>query len=165
MNFIKKLLQMTYTREVFILFIAIIAMFCIHQTSVLFLAKIILDLSVTGLSGSFAFAHLENGKKNNKGFRSFLIFLSFAIILFSICGLIATIPGYLLDEESSYTKHYVYQPIQIVKDSNEIRVIGKTQILRSDKISDYISKDLKICKDERYSAVMIRLSDNVYICK
>jgi hypothetical protein len=166
MKLIKKLLKMTYTREVLLLFIVSIAVFSIYQTSWLTVSKILLTALITGIFGSFAFNHLDDGRSHhNKRFHNFLLSLFFAIILFSICVLISFGIGYFMDEQPSYTNHYVYPPIQIVKDSNEVRVIGKTQIFRSVKITDYLSNDLKICKDERYSTGRIRLSDSLYICK
>lgn len=170
MKFIKKLLNFTYTREVILLIIAYTVIYAIHQTPWLLKSKFILDTIVLIISGGFAFSHLTDlsNKSNSKRrdeYNSGLLSISFATILFSIVALIALSAGYFLDVEESYTKHYMYQPIQIVKDNNEVQVIGKTQILRSSKISDYLSNDLKICKDEQYSAARIRLSDNVYICK
>lgn len=168
MSFIKKLLKMKYIREVILFSIAFIAIFSIHQfANELMIVKLVNDFSITFILSIFAFAHLEKETRYyycNK-VHSFLIGLSFAIIIFSLVGLIACCVSYGVDAQLAYTKHYIYQPRQIIKDSNEVIVIGKNVILKSDKISDYLSNDLKICKDERYSTAKIRLSDKVYICK
>jgi hypothetical protein len=167
MSFIKKLMNMKYTREVILFGIAVIAIFGIHQSNELMIVKIIFDFGITFTLGILMFAHLE--KETSYYYcntvLSFLTGLSFAIIVFSICGLIPCCVSYAVDAQLVYTKHYIYQPRKIIKDSNEVTVIGKNIILKSDKISDYLSNDLKICKDERYSTAKIRLSDIVYICK
>ena len=168
MSFIKKLLKIKYIREVILFSIAFIAIFSIHQfANELMIVKLVNDFSITFILSIFAFAHLEKETRYyycNK-VHSFLIGLSFAIIIFSVVGLISCCISYGVDAQLAYTKHYIYQPRQIIKDSNEVSVIGKNVILKSDKISDYLSNDLKICKDERYSTAKIRLSDKVYICK
>ena len=168
MSFIKKLLKMKYIREVILFSIAFIAIFSIHRfANELMIVKLVNDFSITFILSIFAFAHLEKETRYyycNK-VHSFLTGLSFAIIIFSVCGLIPCCVSYSVDAQLAYTKHYIYQPRQIIKDSNEVSVIGKNIILKSDKISDYLSNDLKICKDERYSTAKIRLSDKVYICK
>ena len=167
MSFIKKLLKMKYIREVILFSIAFIAIFSIHRfANELMIGKLVCDFSITFILSIFAFVHLE---KETRYYyykvHSFLIGLSFAIIIFSVVGLISCCISYGVDAQLAYTKHYIYQPRQIIKDSNEVIVIGKNIILKSDKISDYLSNDLKICKDERYSTAKIRLSDKVYICK
>lgn len=166
MKLIKKLLNMIYTREVITLFIVFIAIFGIHQTSWLFIAKVMLDVIIMFISSLFVFIHVEYklyGYKNR--FANAISGISFFIWLLSIGVLLSISCVYFMDAQPSYTKHYVYTPVSVIKDSNEVSVIGKTQILKSDKISDYLSNDLKICKDEQYSAAKIRLSDKVYICK
>ena len=166
MKLIKKLLNMIYTREVITLFIVFIAIFGIHQTSWLFIAKVMLDVIIMFISSLIVFIHVEYklyGYKN--GVANAISGISFFIWLLSIGGLLSISCMYFMDAQPSYTKHYVYTPVSVIKDSNEVSVIGKTQILKSDKISDYLSNDLKICKDELYSAAKIRLSDKVYICK
>ena len=166
MKLIKKLLNMIYTREVITLFIVFIAIFGIHQTSWLFIAKVMLDVIIMFISSLFVFIHVEYklyGYKNR--FANAISGISFFIWLLSIGVLLSISCVYFMDAQPSYTKHYVYTPVSVIKDSNEVSVIGKTQILKSDKISDYLSNDLKICKDELYSAAKIRLSDKVYICK
>lgn len=65
----------------------------------------------------------------------------------------------------SYTKLYKYTPISVIKDSTQVTLVGKTQMLTSVKIYDYLSNDLKICKEERYNVLKIRLTDKLYICK
>lgn len=166
MSFIKKVLKMKYIREVILFSIAFIAIFSIHQfANELMIVKLVNDFSITFILSIFAFAHLEKETKYCNKVHSFLTGLSFAIIIFSVCGLIPCCVSYSVDAQLAYTKHYIYQPRQIIKDSNEVSVIGKNIILKSDKISDYLSNDLKICKDERYSTAKIRLSDKVYICK
>ena len=166
MKLIKKLLNMIYTREVITLFIVFIAIFGIHQTSWLFIAKVMLDVIIMFISSLFVFIHVEYklyGYKNR--FANAISGISFFIWLLSIGVLLSISCVYFMDAQPSYTKLYVYTPVSVIKDSNEVSVIGKTQILKSDKISDYLSNDLKICKDELYSAAKIRLSDKVYICK
>ena len=166
MKLIKKLLNMIYTREVITLFIVFIAIFGIHQTSWLFISKVMLDVIIMFISSLIVFIHVEYklyGYKN--GVANAISGVSFFIWLLSIGGLLSISCMYFMDAQPSYTKHYVYTPVSVIKDSNEVSVIGKTQILKSDKISDYLSNDLKICKDELYSAAKIRLSDKVYICK
>ena len=166
MKLIKKLLNMIYTREVITLFIVFIAIFGIHQTSWLFIAKVMLDVIIMFISSLIVFIHVEYklyGYKN--GVANAISGISFFIWLLSIGVLLSISCVYFMDTQPSYTKHYVYTPVSVIKDSNEVSVIGKTQILKSDKISDYLSNDLKICKDELYSAAKIRLSDKVYICK
>lgn len=166
MKLIKKLLNMIYTREVITLFIVFIAIFGIHQTSWLFIAKVMLDVIIMFISSLIVFIHVEYklyGYKN--GVANAISGVSFFIWLLSIGVLLSISCMYFMDAQPSYTKHYVYTPVSVIKDSNEVSVIGKTQILKSDKISDYLSNDLKICKDELYSAAKIRLSDKVYICK
>ena len=166
MKLIKKLLNMIYTREVITLFIVFIAIFGIHQTSWLFIAKVMLDVIIMFISSLIVFIHVEYklyGYKNR--FANAISGVSFFIWLLSIGVLLSISCMYFMDAQPSYTKHYVYTPVSVIKDSNEVSVIGKTQILKSDKISDYLSNDLKICKDELYSAAKIRLSDKVYICK
>ena len=166
MKLIKKLLNMIYTREVITLFIVFIAIFGIHQTSWLFIAKVMLDVIIMFISSLIVFIHVEYklyGYKN--GVANAISGVSFFIWLLSIGVLLSISCVYFMDAQPSYTKHYVYTPVSVIKDSNEVSVIGKTQILKSDKISDYLSNDLKICKDELYSAAKIRLSDKVYICK
>ena len=166
MKLIKKLLNMIYTREVITLFIVFIAIFGIHQTSWLFIAKVMLDVIIMFISSLIVFIHVEYklyGYKN--GVANAISGISFVICLLSIGVLLSISCMYFMDTQPSYTKHYVYTPVSVIKDSNEVSVIGKTQILKSDKISDYLSNDLKICKDELYSAAKIRLSDKVYICK
>ena len=156
---------MKYIREVILFCIAIITIFAIHQSNELTIVKLVWDFGITFILGILAFSHLEKQTKYCNKVHSFLTGLSFAIILFSVCGLIPCCASYGVDAQLAYTKHYIYQPRQIIKDSNEVSVIGKNVILKSDKISDYLSNDLKICKDERYSTAKIRLSDKVYICK
>lgn len=166
MKLIKKLLNMIYTREVITLFIVFIAIFGIHQTSWLFIAKVMLDVIIMFISSLIVFIHVEYklyGYKN--GVANAISGVSFFIWLLSIGVLLSISCMYFMDAQPSYTKHYVYTPVSVIKDSNEVSVIGKTQILKSDKISDYLSNDLKICKDEQYSAAKIRLSDKIYICK
>lgn len=166
MKLIKKLLNMIYTREVITLFIVFIAIFGIQQTSWLFIAKVMLDVIIMFISSLIVFIHVEYklyGYKN--GVANAISGVSFFIWLLSIGVLLSISCMYFMDAQPSYTKHYVYTPVSVIKDSNEVSVIGKTQILKSDKISDYLSNDLKICKDELYSAAKIRLSDKVYICK
>lgn len=166
MKLIKKLLNMIYTREVITLFIVFIAIFGIHQTSWLFISKVMLDVIIMFISSLIVFIHVEYklyGYKN--GVANAISGVSFFIWLLSIGVLLSISCMYFMDAQPSYTKHYVYTPVSVIKDSNEVSVIGKTQILKSDKISDYLSNDLKICKDERYSTAKIRLSDKVYICK
>ena len=166
MKLIKKLLNMIYTREVITLFIVFIAIFGIHQTSWLFIAKVMLDVIIMFISSLFVFIHVEYklyGYKNR--FANAISGISFFIWLLSIGVLLSISCVYFMDAQPSYTKHYVYTPVSVIKDSNEVSVIGKNIILKSDKISDYLSNDLKICKDEQYSAAKIRLSDKVYICK
>ena len=166
MKLIKKLLNMIYTREVITLFIVFIAIFGIHQTSWLFISKVMLDVIIMFISSLIVFIHVEYklyGYKN--GVANAISVISFFIWLLSIGVLLSISCMYFMDTQPSYTKHYVYTPVSVIKDSNEVSVIGKTQILKSDKISDYLSNDLKICKDELYSAAKIRLSDKVYICK
>ena len=166
MKLIKKLLNMIYTREVITLFIVFIAIFGIHQTSWLFIAKVMLDVIIMFISSLIVFIHVEYklyGYKNR--FANAISGVSFFIWLLSIGVLLSISCMYFMDAQPSYTKHYVYTPVSVIKDSNEVSVIGKNIILKSDKISDYLSNDLKICKDELYSAAKIRLSDKVYICK
>ena len=166
MKLIKKLLNMIYTREVITLFIVFIAIFGIHQTSWLFIAKVMLDVIIMFISSLIVFIHVEYklyGYKN--GVANAISGVSFFIWLLSIGVLLSISCMYFMDAQPSYTKHYVYTPVSVIKDSNEVSVIGKNIILKSDKISDYLSNDLKICKDEQYSAAKIRLSDKVYICK
>ena len=166
MKLIKKLLNMIYTREVITLFIVFIAIFGIHQTSWLFIAKVMLDVIIMFISSLIVFIHVEYklyGYKN--GVANAISGVSFFIWLLSIGVLLSISCMYFMDAQPSYTKHYVYTPVSVIKDSNEVSVIGKNVILKSDKISDYLSNDLKICKDELYSAAKIRLSDKVYICK
>ena len=166
MKLIKKLLNMIYTREVITLFIVFIAIFGIHQTSWLFISKVMIDVIIMFISSLIVFIHVEYklyGYKNR--FANAISGISFFIWLLSIGVLLSISCVYFMDTQPSYTKHYVYTPVSVIKDSNEVSVIGKTQILKSDKISDYLSNDLKICKDEQYSAAKIRLSDKVYICK
>ena len=166
MKLIKKLLNMIYTREVITLFIVFIAIFGIHQTSWLFISKVMLDVIIMFISSLIVFIHVEYkqyGYKNR--FANAISGISFFIWLLSIGVLLSISCMYFMDAQPSYTKLYVYTPVSVIKDSNEVSVIGKTQILKSDKISDYLSNDLKICKDELYSAAKIRLSDKVYICK
>ena len=165
MSFIKKVLKMKYIIEVILFCIAIITIFAIHQSNELTIVKIVWGFGLTFILSIFAFAHLEKETKYCNKVHSFLTGLSFAIIIFSVCGLIPCCVSYSVDAQLAYTKHYIYQPRQIIKDSNEVSVIGKNIILKSDKISDYLSNDLKICKDELYSAAKIRLSDKIYICK
>lgn len=166
MSFIKKLLKMKYIIEVILFSIAFIAIFSIHQfANQLMIVKLVCDFNIAFILSIFAFAHLGKETKYCNKVHSFLIGLSFAIIIFSVVGLIPCCVSYSVDAQLAYTKHYIYQPRQIIKDSNEVIVIGKNIILKSDKISDYLSNDLKICKDERYSTAKIRLSDKVYICK
>lgn len=169
MSFIKKVLKMKYIREVILFSIAFIAIFSIHRfANRSMIGKLVFDFNITFILSIFAFAHLEKETRyyyySNK-VHSFLTGLSFAIIIFSVCGLIPCCVSYSVDAQPSYTKHYVYTPVSVIKDSNEVSVIGKNVILKSDKISDYLSNDLKICKDELYSAAKIRLSDKIYICK
>ena len=166
MKLIKKLLNMIYTREVITLFIVFIAIFGIHQTSWLFIAKVMLDVIIMFISSLIVFIHVEYklyGYKN--GVANAISGVSFFIWLLSIGVLLSISCMYFMDAQPSYTKHYVYTPVSVIKDSNEVSVIGKNVILKSDKISDYLSNDLKICKDELYSAAKIRLSDKIYICK
>ena len=170
MKLIKKLLNMIYTREVITLFIVFIAIFGIHQTSWLFIAKVMLDVIIMFISSLIVFIHGEKrytykqyGYKN--GVANAISGISFFIWLLSIGVLLSISCMYFMDTQPSYTKHYVYTPVSVIKDSNEVSVIGKNIILKSDKISDYLSNDLKICKDEQYSAAKIRLSDKIYICK
>ena len=166
MKLIKKLLNMIYTREVITLFIVFIAIFGIHQTSWLFISKVMIDVIIMFISSLIVFIHVEYklyGYKN--GVANAISGISFVICFLSIGVLLSISCMYFMDTQPSYTKHYVYTPVSVIKDSNEVSVIGKTQILKSDKISDYLSNDLKICKDEQYSAAKIRLSDKIYICK
>lgn len=166
MKLIKKLLTMIYTREVITVLIVFIAIFGIHQTSWLFIAKVMLDVIIMFISSLIVFIHVEYklyGYKN--GVANAISGVSFFIWLLSIGVLLSISCVYFMDAQPSYTKHYVYTPVSVIKDSNEVSVIGKNVILKSDKISDYLSKNLKICKDEQYSAAKIRLSDKIYICK
>ena len=166
MKLIKKLLTMIYTREVITVLIVFIAIFGIHQTSWLFIAKVMLDVIIMFISSLIVFIHVEYklyGYKN--GVANAISGVSFFIWLLSIGVLLSISCVYFMDAQPSYTKHYVYTPVSVIKDSNEVSVIGKNVILKSDKISDYLSNDLKICKDEQYSAAKIRLSDKIYICK
>ena len=118
------------------------------------------------ISSLIVFIHVEYklyGYKN--GVANAISGISFVICLLSIGVLLSISCVYFMDTQPSYTKHYVYTPVSVIKDSNEVSVIGKTQILKSDKISDYLSNDLKICKDELYNAFGFRLKDKIYICK
>lgn len=168
MSFIKKLLKMKYIREVILFSIAFIAIFSIHQfANQLMIVKLVFDFNIAFILSIFAFSHLEKetGYYYCNKVHSFLTGLSFGLLVFSIVGSVVSILTYILDEQLAYTKHYVYQPKHIIKDPNEVILIGNTQILRSDKISEYNSKNLKICKNERYNSARFRLSDSLYICK
>lgn len=162
---------MQYTMVIILSVISVIAIYGISQMPWLFRTKSLLNsIIIASLSFYIVYTIIKsNLVYGTIGIKNIAMSAFFCIGVFSgICGSVLALVqgiGYFFDVEKAYTEHYMYQPIQIIKDTDEVRVIGKTQILRSSKVSDYTSSDLKICKDEQYSAAKIRLKDKVYICR
>jgi len=160
MQLIKKLLKSSYFHILVLVLIGGFGIFSISNLSLISEIKSLLVCILIFIISLFIFTLLINKNRDSN-----------LAILFFISGLISFMSSLLIliicmcCPAESYTKTQVYNPIQITRDTSEVRVIGKTQILRTNTISAYFSKNLKICKDEQYSAFGFRLMDNLYICK
>lgn len=160
MQLLRTLLKSSYFHILLLLLIGGFGIFSIFNLSLIDEIKTILVFSLTFSISLLIFILLINKNINTNLSALFFLFSLISFISFILMLIIC-----MASPVKSYTKLHVYNPIQITRDTTEVRVIGKTQILRSKDINTYFSKNLKICKDEQYSAFGFRLKDKIYICK
>jgi len=160
MRYIKNIIKMKYLFEIIAILVGLVLCIIIGNTDYLFVNKLMLASIIIFIVSTYCFLHLEHTL-----YKLAILFL--IIIVLSMITSLILFDTYGCHPYNSYTKIHKYIPVSIIKDSSlyQVKVIGKTKMLISDKAKDYLSNNLKICKEEHYNSLKIRLDDSVYICE
>lgn len=160
MKFIKNIIKMKYLFEIIAILVGLVLCIIIGNTDYLFVNKLMLASIIIFIVSTFCFLHIENS----------LWKLAILFLIITVSSLITSLilfDTYGCHPYNAYTKIHKYIPESVIKDSSlyQVKVIGKNKMLISDKAKDYLSNNLKICKEEHYNSLKIRLDDSVYICE
>ena len=160
MRYIKNIIKMKYLFEIIAILVGLVLCIIIGNTDYLFVNKLMLASIIIFIVSTFCFLHIENSLWK-------LAILFLIITLSSLITSLILFDTYGCHPYNAYTKIHKYIPESVIKDSSlyQVKVIGKTKMLISDKAKDYLSNNLKICKEEHYNSLKIRLDDSVYICE
>lgn len=160
MEFINIIIKMKYAFEIIAILVGLVLCIIVGNTNYLFVNKLMLDTIIISIVSTSCFFHVDN--------RLWKLAVPFLVImLLSIIASMCLFDTYGWHPYDSYTKIHKYIPESVIKDSSlyQVKVIGKNKMLISDKAKDYLSNNLKICKEEHYNSLKIRLDDSVYICE
>lgn len=157
---LKNIIKMKYAFEIIAILVGLVLCIIVGNTDYLFVNKLMLDTIIISIVSTSCFFHVEN--------RLWKLAVPFLVImLLSIIASMCLFDTYGWHPYDSYTKIHKYIPVSVIKDSSlyQVKVIGKNKMLISNKAKDYLSNNLKICKEEHYNSLKIRLDDSVYICE
>jgi hypothetical protein len=160
MEFINIIIKMKYAFEIIAILVGLVLCIIVGNTNYLFVNKLMLDTIIISIVSTSCFFHVDN--------RLWKLAVPFLVImLLSIIASMCLFDTYGWHPYDSYTKIHKYIPVSVIKDSSlyQVKVIGKNKMLISNKAKDYLSNNLKICKEEHYNSLKIRLDDSVYICE
>ena len=160
MEFINIIIKMKYAFEIIAILVGLVLCIIVGNTNYLFVNKLMLDTIIISIVSTSCFFHVEN--------RLWKLAVPFLVImLLSIIASMCLFDTYGWHPYDSYTKIHKYIPVSVIKDSSlyQVKVIGKNKMLISNKAKDYLSNNLKICKEEHYNSLKIRLDDSAYICE
>ena len=157
---LKNIIKMKYAFEIIAILVGLVLCIIVGNTDYLFVNKLMLDTIIISIVSTSCFFHVDN--------RLWKLAVPFlVIVLLSIIASMCLFDTYGWHPYDSYTKIHKYIPVSVIKDSSlyQVKVIGKNKMLISNKAKDYLSNNLKICKEEHYNSLKIRLDDSVYICE
>lgn len=157
---LKNIIKMKYAFEIIAILVGLVLCIIVGNTDYLFVNKLMLDTIIIFIVSTSCFFHVDN--------RLWKLAVPFlVIVLLSIIASMLLFDTYGCHPYNAYTKIHKYIPESVIRDSSlyQVKVIGKTKMLISDKTKDYLSNNLKICKAEHYNSLKIRLDDSVYICE
>jgi hypothetical protein len=161
---LKNIIKMKYTFEIIMIILGLVFYIIIGNTDCLFVNKLMLDINMLFILSIYCFLHCFLNVEYNL-YKLAILFL--IIMMSSLTTSAILFDTYGWHPYDSYTKIHKYIPVSVIKDSSlyQVKVIGKNKMLISNKAKDYLSNNLKICKEEHYNSLKIRLDDSVYICE